>query len=175
MNIDQTNALAALAGRRQTSLRAVPSAELVQLFQGILAVEGVKIGALPNLAGFVADVTHAIYFVKELDRNQQGEMTGHCVLLAVKSDGSVWYELSESLDRFWPFWESESGTSLGSVPEALDEIRFFFEHHGSLKTPRAYRFRDGDLNQRLHRCLRSEQKCKHLELVFGYRLTASDL
>lgn len=175
MNINQTNALAALAGRRGAALRAVPSGELAQLLQGILALGDVKVGALSDLNGFNADVAHVIYFVKEFGRNQQDETIGLCVCLVIKSDGSVWYETSNRLDAFWPIWQVESGTSLGSVPVALDEIRHFFEHHGSLKTPRLYYFRDGHANNRLHRFQRSQQKCKQLGLVFGYCLTASDL
>ncbi|HQT83065.1 MAG TPA: hypothetical protein PLW99_02875 [Candidatus Paceibacterota bacterium] len=175
MDINQTNALAALAGCRGAALRAVPSNELAQLLQGILVLGDVKVGALPDLTGFTPDVAHVIYFVKELGRNGQDETIGLCVCLIIKSNGSVRYETSDRLDAFWPIWQSESRTSLGSVPNVLNEIRHFFEHHGSLKTPRAYYFRDGHANSRLHRFQRSQEKCRQLKLVFGYCLTAADL
>lgn len=147
------------------------SVEIVKLLQETPQLRGKEIGALSDLSGFVR-VAHVIYIVNVRGGSRQ-EPSGDCACLVITVSGSVRLELSDSLDEFWNYWERRQKFDLSKLGEIADEVAHFFRHQKP-KEEVLYSFRDGGGNQRLHRTMRSMQKCTQLEQVFGFQLVASE-
>lgn len=158
---------------RCSSVVSIPSDELVRLFREMVSVKEVKIGKLNFSTGFDGSVSHVIFLVLERGQNLYHEPAGNCVCVIIRKDGTMSYELSSDLAIFWPFWESKGDISFGDIPNVVDEISYFLKN-GRPRTLGRHVFREGSSNQRLHRVLRSDEKCKQLNSVFRYQLVAGD-
>ena len=133
-------------------------------------LRGVNIGVLSDLSGF--NCVQVIYLVNEERTGSRPLGKNACLL--IEKDDSMCCEMSENLSVFWPIWQSEQRwLNNRTIVEFIREIGYFLKE-GKPKTTDEYRFRDGGQNERLHRIMRSEAKCKEINAVFGYKLEAGD-
>lgn len=150
----------------------VSSVEVVSRLQSYECLQGVQVGFLGDHTGFVG-VAHIIYLVAQKDGMGRGEPFGNNACLVVSNRGELSLELSQLLHQFWEYWERDSDSPFASEAELVNEVSHFLIT-GELLSPEQYIWRDGARNERLHRTVRSIEKCKQLRQVFGYRLTASE-
>ncbi|MFC1615083.1 hypothetical protein ACFL22_00805 [Patescibacteria group bacterium] len=158
----------------ELDINAMKSDELVQALKDGYELGELKIGFLANLTGFKSDVTHVIYFVRERKVSSDGFQVGDCVCMVLSQSKTITFEMSKSLCRFWDYWQLTENIPFSKMPDAVSEIAHFLKHR-KLKTRRLYIFRDGKRNGRLHRAMRSSEKCRQLTSVFNYNLLASEL
>ena len=154
------------------SAKVIPADHLALLIKETIQVAGVKIGVLTDISNYEG-VAYVIYLVNERDGSSAPKDSSNNVCLMVKNDGSMTYELSTSLDAFWPIWCPKDSVFFNPAAGVVEEIRHFLES-GEPKTPPLHELRDGMANASMHRFMRSDQKCKELKRLFGYRLIATD-
>lgn len=148
------------------------SEDLVMLLTNDFRFDDLKIAALPNLQDFT-DVRHVIYFVREkmLDRN--GAQIGLSICMIVGNDGYITLEMNTALDRFWNYWEWTQQQNNATILDVFYEIHSFMLNEAPRKNSVKF-FRDGSKNVRPHRIMHSEQKVSHLNILFGYKISATD-
>ena len=158
--------------QKQELVTSMSSENVVSVLKKYPQLIHIHIGALYNLRGFKSAV-HVIYIVKERRKSADGEPMGDSVCMIITNSGSIVLELNKSLDEFWNFWERQGQIDFSQIDSLVDEIDHFFKHQEP-KSKQLYAFRDGGDNSRIHRALRSSEKTRQLEEVFGFKILSSE-
>ncbi|KKS77443.1 MAG: hypothetical protein UV52_C0047G0005 [Parcubacteria group bacterium GW2011_GWD1_42_9] len=127
-----------------------------------------KVGKVEILNGYTDNVVVVFYAILPRRKNFLNYDTGRTACIIVTKDG-YHYELSGTFDSFWPITIPKSLFQTNQLKKYLMEISHFLSY-GNIITPSLHeKMANLGPDQRWHRVVRANAKCKDLESIFGVK------